>query len=49
MGVMPVGGLVGGAIATAASPATALVVAGIIGGASVLPILSRGMLALRIA
>jgi MFS family permease len=48
MGVMPVGGLVGGAIATTTSPATALVVAGIIGGSSVLPILSRRMLALRV-
>ena len=48
MGVMPVGGLVGGAIATATTPATALVVAGIVGGASALPILSRRMLALRV-
>ena len=45
---MPVGGLVGGAIATTTSPATALVVAGAIGGSSVLPILSGRMLALRV-
>ena len=48
MSVMPLGGLAGGAIATLASPATALVVAGVVGGSSVLPILSRRTLALRI-
>jgi MFS family permease len=41
MSVTPLGGLVGGAIAAAASPAAALIVAGIVGGASVLPIASR--------
>jgi hypothetical protein len=44
----PLGRLVGGAIATTTSPATALVAAGIVGGGSVLPILSRRMLALRV-
>jgi hypothetical protein len=48
MGVMSLGGLVGGAIATTTSPASSLVVAGVVGGSSVLPTLSRSMLALRV-
>ena len=41
MSVTPLGGLVGGIVAAGASPAWALIVAGIVGGASVLPIASR--------
>ena len=48
MSVTPVGGVLGGAIAAAVSPAWALVAAGIVGGTSVLPLLSRRMAALRI-
>ena len=48
MSVTPLGGLVGGAVAAAVSPAWALVAAGVIGGSSVLPILSRRMAAIRI-
>jgi MFS family permease len=49
MGVTPIGGLIGGAIATLASPAVALVVAGIVGASSALPLVSRRMLAVRIS
>jgi MFS family permease len=49
MGVTPIGGLIGGAIATLSSPAVALVVAGIVGTSSALPLLSRRFLAIRIA
>jgi hypothetical protein len=49
MGVTPIGGLIGGAIATVSSPAVALVVAGIVGTSSALPLLSRRFLAIRIA
>jgi MFS family permease len=48
MSVTPVGGVLGGAIAAAASPAWALVAAGIVGGTSVLPLLSRRIATLRI-
>lgn len=49
MSVMPVGGILGGAIAATASPAWALVAAGAVGGASVVPLLSRRMAAIRVA
>ena len=48
MGVTPIGGLIGGAIATLSSPAWALVVAGIVGTSSALPLVSRRFLAIRI-
>jgi MFS family permease len=49
MGVTPIGGLLGGAIATLSSPAWALTISGIVGASSALPLISRRMLAVRIA
>jgi MFS family permease len=48
MGVTPIGGLLGGAIATLTSPAWALTAAGVVGASSALPLISRRMLAVRI-
>ena len=48
MSVMPVGGIVGGANAATVSPAWALVAAGVVGGASVVPLLTRRMVAIRV-
>ena len=49
MSVMPVGGILGGAIAATTSPAWALVAAGLVGGASVVPLLSRRLAAISVA
>jgi hypothetical protein len=46
MSVTPLGGIAGGAIASATSASGALVAAGIVGASSALPLLSRRFLAL---
>jgi MFS family permease len=48
MSVTPIGGLIGGALAGLLSPTWALLIAGLVGASSALPLLSRRMLAIRI-
>jgi hypothetical protein len=48
MSVTPIGGVIGGVIATALSPTWALLVAGIVGVSSAVPLVSRRVLAIRV-
>jgi hypothetical protein len=48
MSVTPIGGLLGGALAGLLSPTWALLIAGLVGASSALPLLSRRVLAIRV-